>query len=111
MAELDKLLKELGQRIRFLRKRQNLTQMDLSEKAGIGDVGDIERGSTNATISSLYKISKALGVEIRDLFDLPGLGEPLREEEKIQVEICRLLKGEDLTTQQKALNILRAFLG
>jgi len=110
MADFDRLLKEVGQRIRLLRKRQNLTQMDLSEKAGIADVGDIERGSANATLYSLYKISKALGVEIRDLFDLPGLGEPLKNEEKIQLEICTLLKGEPLATQQKALNIVRAFL-
>ena len=110
MADFDKLLKEVGQRIRLLRKRQNLTQMDLSEKAGIADVGDIERGSANATLYSLYKISKALGVEIRDLFDFPGLGEPLKEEEKIEVEIRRVLKGEGLATQQKALKMLRALL-
>lgn len=110
MAEIEKVLRQLGQRVRFLRKRQNLTQMDLSEKAGIADVGDVERGTANVTVFSVLKISQALGVEIRDLFDFPGLGEPLREQEKIQLEICQLLRGEDLATQQKALHILRAFL-
>ncbi len=109
MVETESVLRHLGQRVRFLRKRQNLTQMDLSEKAGVADVGDVERGSANVTVSSLLKISKALGVQIRDLFDFPGLEEPLREQEKILVEICQLLKTKDLATQQKALNALRAF--
>ena len=109
MLETENVLRQLGLRVRFLRKSQKLTQMDLSEKAGIADVGDVERGSANVTVSSLLKISKALSVQIRDLFDFPGLEEPLREQEKIQVEICQLLKTKDLAIQQRVLNALRAF--
>lgn len=53
-----------GQRVRLLRKTQNLTQEELAEKAGLSYkfIGEIERGAANPTLDTIEKIASALGV-------------------------------------------------
>ena len=63
------LLIEIGANIRKLRMEKKLSQNDLAilcnfEKASMSR---IEAGKTNVTIFTLYKISKALNVNIEDL--------------------------------------------
>jgi len=63
------LLIEIGAKIRKLRMEKKLSQNDLAilcnfEKASMSR---IEAGKTNVTIFTLYKISKALNVNIADL--------------------------------------------
>jgi transcriptional regulator with XRE-family HTH domain len=57
-----KHLKIIGIKISSIRKFRKLTQEDLAEKAGITRVyiGQIERGTVNASIDVLHKISTAL---------------------------------------------------
>ena len=54
----------LGDQIRAIRKRQEITLKELAEKAGlsIGYISQIERGLTDPSLSTLRKISAALGV-------------------------------------------------
>lgn len=64
--------RRLGERIRQLREERGLTREDLdAEKKGIPvrTLADIERGVSNVTLDSLYRISRMLRVEIRELFD------------------------------------------
>jgi transcriptional regulator with XRE-family HTH domain len=65
------MLKEFGKNIRKLRLAVDLTQEILSEEAGIGknQVGLIERGEINVTISTIKKLAKKLGVHPKDLLD------------------------------------------
>ncbi|WP_422424596.1 helix-turn-helix domain-containing protein [Bacillus sp. PSXD-155] len=65
-----KLIKKLGERIRFLRKEQKLSQERLGELSNIhtNHIGAIERGEKNVTIESLAKITKGLGITLEDLF-------------------------------------------
>lgn len=63
------LLSEIGAKIREFRMEKKLSQNDLAilcnfEKASMSR---IEAGKTNVTIFTLYKISKALNVNIADL--------------------------------------------
>lgn len=65
------VLKCIGGNIRKHRKTKKMTQEDLSvacsfEKARLSR---IENGRANPTIKSLYKISKALDIEMIDLFE------------------------------------------
>lgn len=65
-----KFLAVLGDRIKKLRLKKGLTQIELAmlcefEKASMSR---IESGKTNITIITLRKISKALDVEITELF-------------------------------------------
>lgn len=66
------LVKSLGSRIRELRLQQNMSQEDLANEADIplSQIGRIERGENNPTISSLYVIAQALKVDLKVLVDL-----------------------------------------
>lgn len=69
MKEPD-LLTKLGEKIRSLRMKKNMTQNDLAiecdfEKASMSR---IESGRSNPTVKTLLKISKALDVQIAELF-------------------------------------------
>ena len=60
----------LGQNIASLRKKKKISQITLSLDSGIARsfLADLERGKANPSVSTLMKIAKALGVEIRTLF-------------------------------------------
>lgn len=66
------LVKALGDRIQKLRKKQGLSQLDLANEADIplSQIGRIERGENNPTISSLYVIATALKVDLKVLVDV-----------------------------------------
>ena len=61
--------KQLGMRIRFLRKQRNLSIEDLSLEAGVNRnyLSDLERGMRNPSLKILSKISKALKISISEL--------------------------------------------
>ena len=66
------LVKALGARIRELRTQQDLSQEDLANEADVplSQIGRIERGENNPTISTLYVIALALKVELKVLVDI-----------------------------------------
>jgi transcriptional regulator with XRE-family HTH domain len=68
--EEKKFLIGLGEEIARLRKRKNLTQLDLSVEVGVDkqSITRIEKGHTNPTSLTLLKISTALGVPVSKLF-------------------------------------------
>jgi transcriptional regulator with XRE-family HTH domain len=68
----DKLLKKLGVRIKDIRKKRNITQMELGVLCNnyAEQIGRIERGQLNVTISTLNIIAKALGVKLSDMVDV-----------------------------------------
>ena len=61
----------VGKQIYTLRKKLKLTQASLASSAGMEEsaLQRIEAGRTNPTIKTLYKVSKALNVDIKDLFE------------------------------------------
>jgi transcriptional regulator with XRE-family HTH domain len=65
------LIKSLGERIREFRIKSNFSQERLANEADIplSQIGRIERGEINPTISSLYVITQALGIDLKTLFD------------------------------------------
>lgn len=64
------LIKAIGEKIRQKRINLNLSQENLSYDANIprNQVGRIERGEINTSIIVLYKICKALNIELKELF-------------------------------------------
>ncbi len=64
------LLKSVGEKIKQKRKEMDLSQAVLSYDANIprNQVGRIERGEINTTITTLLKICKALKIELKELF-------------------------------------------
>ena len=66
-----KILENLGKQIRKIRKDKGFTQESLAEKVGIHPtyVGKIESGKNNLSVLMLFKISRALGVKLNDIFE------------------------------------------
>jgi len=69
VATNPKHRKALGETIRLYRKEQRLSQEALAEKADLHPnyIGEVERGEKAATVDTLFKIAKALGLKVRDL--------------------------------------------
>jgi transcriptional regulator with XRE-family HTH domain len=67
----DKYLRDFGKHLRQLRLKKGLTQEILSEEAGIGknQVGLIERGEINVTISTIKRLAKSLSVAPKELLN------------------------------------------
>jgi len=67
MAQFKKLL---GKRIRYVRKKNDLSQEQFAELIGIdpNSVSRIERGVHYPSLDTLEKISAVLKLELRDLF-------------------------------------------
>lgn len=70
--KLDKkvILIEFGNNVRKLRSARGLTQEQLANELGveISQISRIERGVINTSVTTLYAISKVLGVNISELF-------------------------------------------
>jgi transcriptional regulator with XRE-family HTH domain len=60
----------IGEAIRVRRKRANLTQEELAEKADLNPkyLGEIERGEKIISIEALLRIAKSLRKPVRDFF-------------------------------------------
>ena len=61
---------KIGKKIQEIRESQNMTQDDLSAKSNLDNIGRIETGNTNPAIRTLYKISQALKVKLKDLVNV-----------------------------------------
>ena len=68
----DKLLIKLGKRIRTLRKERKLTQIQLGVLCNnyAEQIGRIERGELNVSVSTLNIIAKALKIKLPELVDV-----------------------------------------
>ncbi|MBS1778056.1 MAG: helix-turn-helix transcriptional regulator [Bacteroidetes bacterium] len=66
------LVKAIGNKIRETRISKGLSQEELSYESDLplSQIGRIERGENNPTVSSLFAISKALKVELKDIIDV-----------------------------------------
>ena len=62
--------KKLGERIKYIRESKNLSREDIAFACEFSGsyMGMIERAENDFKISKLYKIAKALDVNIEDLF-------------------------------------------
>jgi len=64
-------LKAFGEHLRLVRKQKKFSQEDLALEADItfSQIGRIERGIINPTISTILVIAQALDVHPKTLFD------------------------------------------
>ena len=67
----EKLIKAVGARIREHRIEQGLSQLALADEAEVplSQIGRIERGENNPTISTLYALCMALKIDLKTLLD------------------------------------------
>ena len=69
--ETERFLITFGSNLAEMRRRKNISQEQLSFDAEISlsTLSKIERGILNVSISNAFKISKALKIHYRELFD------------------------------------------
>jgi len=68
----EKINIDFGNHLRAIRNRLGMTQEEVGDVCGIGtaSVGRLERGGTNATLTTLSNLAKGLKVSLCDLVDL-----------------------------------------
>ena len=70
--KVDKIfLVAFGENLKKIREEKNITQAQLAIDCDfdVSVISRIERGVVNTSLSNLKLISKALGIEIKELFD------------------------------------------
>jgi transcriptional regulator with XRE-family HTH domain len=70
LAKQEQFLNKLSKRIADIRKAKGFTQERLAEEAEIDRVAlaNIETGRRRPTVITLYKLSSALKVDVKDFF-------------------------------------------
>ena len=69
--DCEEIYIKIGKNIKKLREKSSLTQEKLAEKAGISQdfLGKIEVGINKPGLKSLIKLSKALNIPLKKIFD------------------------------------------
>lgn len=70
----DFVLKKVGQKIREIRLEKGLTQVELTARMEIttdpNNISRLEAGRSNITLFTIYRLSKALEVPMKNLLDV-----------------------------------------
>jgi transcriptional regulator with XRE-family HTH domain len=104
--------KQIGSRIRSLRRERGLTIEELSFRSGIhyNYIGDIERGVRNPSLESLSRIAAGLGVELKSILDSScDAGTQVREdspEYRISRKIILLIRDASPKKRRAILKVL-----
>ena len=88
---MDSLKKKFGKRVKELRKKEGLTQEQVAEIVNIEppNISKMENGLHFPQPENIEKLSKALNVEIKELFDFSHL----MQDEKLIDDITKELKN------------------
>ncbi|KYG90594.1 helix-turn-helix transcriptional regulator [Metasolibacillus sp. FSL H7-0170] len=111
---MSKLNILLGTQIKRYRKRKNLTQEQLGERAGITRprISEIERGVANLTISTLENILNALEIDLHELFNFGDVAKSpdIETKETLIYYQQELLKGLSTKEIQYIYNTTKEFI-
>jgi transcriptional regulator with XRE-family HTH domain len=96
--------KFLGERLRALRKERGLSQERLGQRSRLSGkfIGEVERGEKSISIDSLYHVSVALEIPLRELTDV-------RSERQKQVPSAEAQKVFALITGRRPGDVRRAY--
>lgn len=88
MSELEHVSAYLADNIISLRKRGELSQAKLAEKAGIprSTITNMESGGGNPSLTNLCKLAAALGVSIEELLSRPRNATSLLQADQVPVQ-------------------------
>jgi len=103
--------KFLGERLRALRKERGLSQERLGQRSKLSGkfIGEVERGEKSISIDSLYHVSVALEIPLRELTDVRSSERqkqvPSAEAQKVFALITGRRRPGDV---RRAYGVLRA---
>ncbi|MBS9461775.1 helix-turn-helix transcriptional regulator [Flagellimonas sp. 389] len=76
----DEVLRKIGENVKNVRLKKGLTQVDLvgriEARIDTTNISRIEKGRTNATIHTLFRISEALEVPLSEICNLKSIQLP-----------------------------------
>lgn len=100
-------LRLIGNKLYEIRKKKNMTRVEVAESAGLSDrtYADIERGSVNMRIETFLKICDALDITPNDV-----LTEKFYSPEVNEDSVFSRLEKCSPDEKRIALNILSAYL-
>jgi transcriptional regulator with XRE-family HTH domain len=99
----------LGVRVRSLRLAAGITQEVLAEKASISlkHLGELERGRSNPTLSSLEALAAALGVSLLEFFNFEDALVATNDAKQALHDAIDNATDEELQTLQRMLIALK----
>ncbi|MGG4105125.1 helix-turn-helix transcriptional regulator [Paenibacillus lautus] len=104
---MDNLFKNVGNKIRDIRKSKGLSQEQLAEMVGTKhtDIGKLERGERNVTLKTLDKISNTLEIEMYQLFQYE-IESKFSRKEFLKNEISNIVAELSESDLEKIISIL-----
>lgn len=98
--------KQIGDRIRDLRKKKGLSQEELGWKAKLHYtyIGGIERGEKNVSIITLSKIAKGLGISVNEIFNIPM---DIKDPDKLRASLVKEINQSDPEIVRLVFNLTR----
>lgn len=106
-------LKTFGERVKYYRKRLNITQEELAVKAGyvVGTnpssaISKIERGDMEITQTKIADIAKALGISPSDLFPNKKETPAVDQFSETERQIIALYRNADSITKRHVAKLL-----
>ncbi len=106
--DIDNLKKQLGSRLKELRRAEGLKQEDLEEHGfSYRYYGKMERGLVNPTLETLVRLCEIFEVSLSELFMFLEDSEFVSEDrEAVAVKVAGILKGKE----EIKIHKLRVFL-
>lgn len=101
-----------GKHLRGIRIQLGMNQDDVAAACGIDptSISRLERGETNATLTTLQRLSKGLCIPLQDLMDLREVYQVTVVGEELLGEIQSLLGKLSPEEQHFILNFIRSFV-
>lgn len=101
--------RSFGKRLRMLRTGQRLSQQELADRAerSVEAISNLERGLSLPGFETLEKLSEALGIPIRDLFEPAGEAGSKEEALTQLLDAARGLTERDLHVALRQVEALR----
>lgn len=92
---------KVGNRVKELRKLKGLSQEAFADECGLDRtyITYIENGKKSVTVGTLYKITSALNITLKDFFAFDE-GDVLKMEKKEIIQIPELIIGNSYTNQE-----------
>jgi transcriptional regulator with XRE-family HTH domain len=107
MKKIRPILRDFGERVRFLRKAAGLTQEELAERSKLHPtyIGQVERGERNLSLTCIEKLATGLGIEIKELFVFPE--KERKEQDELRYKVKAIVNGMDIKSLTMSEKILK----
>lgn len=104
--------KALGLRVRELRTKQEISQEELADRAGLHwtYVGGVERGEKNVTLETMFKLSQGLGIDVTDLFAFAKQKPQAGENKVFTAEIYNLVKNLEPKNREIVKRVIKTLV-